>query len=769
MDNIYLNGKTSLPIIDFDTKNTHYRVYSVIPSVGKAIVSVAARSGTDVKYQIAHAGHHCGTTGIYISSTTPVDSTVTGPAYARGLFYTGNVIDTPLIDMAQSRRTITKYPNEICLNVSQSRFLNAALQSMGAFDISKQKLRTPQLCTSWQGDFAIRDIDSNGGLFIGKHAITISGGKLCNINMYQTGSSIVVQGLGYTRMSDSSLLLLQDGQCYSCYTTKPLQAQGLTSAINYNDADKLKEADNKVVSGLYQTYSIRSRVLDGTYDTIVQCDQENTHDYITEDTKLRSVYYSIRSQGGKQLRASTSGITSIVSDSIPGVIYWQTPVKLQQLQDKDKQFKSRLQQIHKLRAAHPQLAAQLAYEQFIIPIQYTKSYKQLTKTRRLSDQVLEPQLYSCISQQPDGSIIIRDTWGSQIRMSGGNIYISSAKDTLLMPGRNLTGIVGQAMLLNTGAIQLSASQTLSLMCARDIAIKAGLSVTGKDAENDAQIYSGSLQLSGDNMFINVYDEIRTASAGICVVNRQDNGLPFNMQIDAGDTGSIRVRSGNLVAQADKGMFITSKGRGLIVDAGYTVIAGEQCACTGSLTLGSPPMQYQNYSVAGSGSHIFRATHIEADTGNLYKSLAVKQAIVCTQIATDKGAVGAIKQKPGKSVPQSILEGSYTSGIDTKYIRNGIYQAPEITPWLPICSVIQAVYDNQMYEFGWQRGAQLDCNLTVLIDQLYKRDDGGDTWHQPVLSYPGKLDSGKLFGIQRSKSGQLQVKKYDLTKYKSARG
>lgn len=127
MDNIYISGKTSPAVVDFDMKNSRYRVYSVIPATGQAIVSVAASSGTDVMYTVAHSGHHCGTSGVYISSITPVDSTVTGPPYSGGMLYTGDIVDTPFIGILPTFRTITKYPDTMCLNVCNSSFLKAAL------------------------------------------------------------------------------------------------------------------------------------------------------------------------------------------------------------------------------------------------------------------------------------------------------------------------------------------------------------------------------------------------------------------------------------------------------------------------------------------------------------------------------------------------------------------------------------------------------------------------------------------------------------------
>lgn len=767
MDNIYISGKTSPAVVDFDMKNSRYRVYSVIPATGQAIVSVAASSGTDVMYTVAHSGHHCGTSGVYISSITPVDSTVTGPPYSGGMLYTGDIVDTPFIGILPTFRTITKYPDTMCLNVCNSSFLKAALQILQVFTISKQILRTPDLCTTWQGDFSIRDIDSSGGLFIGKHACTIAGGKFCNIGLYQAGSAIVIQALGYTRISASELVCSMDGQLYTCYTTIPGLAQGVLQAPDYTDTQALHKLDTTVASGLYQTYDVQSRVLGGSYTTIVQLDTDISGQYITKDTKLKSVYCSIKSYTGKQTQIGTSGITNIVSDTAPGVLFWQTPIALQQIQEKDDEFKARLQQIQTLRAQHPQFAAELAYQQFIIPPQYTKSYKQLTKTRRISDTVLQPQIYSCITQEPDGSIVLRDTWGSQIRMSGGNIYISSANDTILMPCRNLSGIVGQSLLLNTQLVQIAAKHRLSLMCAQDIAIKAGLRNTS-NGTNGAESKSGILQLGGAALYADIHGLVGVQSTGINIQADPEVQQPFMLQIDAGDTGTVTVNSGSFTLAANNSIFIQADGRGLIVDRGYTILAGETCVCTGNMVLSTSPMQYPELRVRGSSSHMLNAGYVVTNICSVYTTLAVKQNIVCNAIASITGSLGRLQKKPGKSGPESILEGAYSTGVTTQYIRQNSYTIPRMQQHLPICAIAQAMDDIVMYQFGWQRVRQLDTNLTVLTDMAYTKNAAGDIEHTLCFSYPGNLQLGTIYQLDSDESG-ISIKEQKLNKYKSGRG
>ena len=73
---------------------------------------------------------------------------------------------------------------------------------------------------------------------------------------------------------------------------------------------------------------------------------------------------------------------------------------------------------------------------------------------------------SQISQLDDGSIVIRDGWGSSIEMSGGNITFSSAGDVHVRPGRSVVVWAGRDVAIRArNSIDLSATE-------RDIRLKA---------------------------------------------------------------------------------------------------------------------------------------------------------------------------------------------------------------------------------------------------------------------------------------------------------
>ncbi len=80
---------------------------------------------------------------------------------------------------------------------------------------------------------------------------------------------------------------------------------------------------------------------------------------------------------------------------------------------------------------------------------------------------------SGISLLPDGSVVLRDAWGSQITMSGGSIVISAANDVVVQPGRTALTLAGQHVVVkahenieieaNQGSVGIKAETQLGLL------------------------------------------------------------------------------------------------------------------------------------------------------------------------------------------------------------------------------------------------------------------------------------------------------------------
>lgn len=92
------------------------------------------------------------------------------------------------------------------------------------------------------------------------------------------------------------------------------------------------------------------------------------------------------------------------------------------------------------------------------------------------------RIYKCtsfITQEEDGSILIKDGWGSEIRMSGGNIYISSALDTFIRPGRDCIGLVPRRLELDAnGAAVIAAKKSVKVASESNLYLSSA--VSGED-------------------------------------------------------------------------------------------------------------------------------------------------------------------------------------------------------------------------------------------------------------------------------------------------
>lgn len=73
---------------------------------------------------------------------------------------------------------------------------------------------------------------------------------------------------------------------------------------------------------------------------------------------------------------------------------------------------------------------------------------------------------SVIKQLDDGSVLIEDAWGSQIRMEGGHVFITAPLDIVQQPGRSLVSMAGNDVVARAGnSVDITAAK-------RDVRLKA---------------------------------------------------------------------------------------------------------------------------------------------------------------------------------------------------------------------------------------------------------------------------------------------------------
>jgi len=152
---------------------------------------------------------------------------------------------------------------------------------------------------------------------------------------------------------------------------------------------------------------------------------------------------------------------------------------------------------------------------------------------------------SFISQEEDGSILICDGYGSEIRMSQGNIYISPALDLQLRPGRDMWGLVPRHMTLDSqGYSELNSMKAVYIRSTGDMQIAAATEGKGKltlecdskaNGEKSGVIIRslGNVAMTGHDLYIGVNKGTSMTKGRTELVQN-----PGSIIIDAGENGGL---------------------------------------------------------------------------------------------------------------------------------------------------------------------------------------------------------------------------------------
>lgn len=159
---------------------------------------------------------------------------------------------------------------------------------------------------------------------------------------------------------------------------------------------------------------------------------------------------------------------------------------------------------------------------------------------------------SFISQEPDGSILLKDGYGSEIRLSQGNIYISPALDLFLRPGRDLSAMVPRHQSFNSQySCTINSGDSIYIRAHEDLKVVAGttekggisLESVGVRQSNDKlpgiNIKSATgVGITGEHIYIGGKSSPGTTKKSV------SNGSTNNsVVIDAGGAGGVMVKGG----------------------------------------------------------------------------------------------------------------------------------------------------------------------------------------------------------------------------------
>lgn len=176
---------------------------------------------------------------------------------------------------------------------------------------------------------------------------------------------------------------------------------------------------------------------------------------------------------------------------------------------------------------------------------------------------------SFISQEDDGSILIKDGYGSEIRMSQGNIYISPALDLFFRPGRDLSAMVPRHQAFNSQYTCTFNSGSTYIRSTEDLKMVAGtagagaLTIENKGTGTIDEKVSGiniksanGLALTGTHVYIGGKSGKGTAKK--TVSNKEYGG---SVIIDAGGKGSILTKSATHTMESSQIVLVCHTGTG----------------------------------------------------------------------------------------------------------------------------------------------------------------------------------------------------------------
>jgi len=222
-----------------------------------------------------------------------------------------------------------------------------------------------------------------------------------------------------------------------------------------------------------------------------------------------------------------------------------------------------------------------------------KKYDELGKAEEDYEKYDRRQAY--MNVEDDGSIIIRDAWGSELLMRGGNIIFNCAGQLELRPGKSLVMLAGDDLIAKAkNSVDITATD-------KDVRVKAegnlhmlaegregkggillesradgeGVAFKGKKGED---VMSRGIILRAEKS--SIFSQARTIHSS---AERQHKIETFGE--DEGNDGAIYLSARKLYSNMQRQhVFVTDKTAGLIIGRNSAILAGRQAALVGGRSI-----------------------------------------------------------------------------------------------------------------------------------------------------------------------------------------
>ena len=452
------------------------------------------------------------------------------------------------------------------------------------------------------GDTDIIDLQGNTGIHIGRYLTQLRGSPMCYIDVENIANTVDVMAVNVETHLPLQYKLTGSELSVKDIAVSDNEAFGLIEGIplSINNGDVSYTDENAIP--IYRLQQIEGAAADGRESIVIQ-PKDEPHYCTVEPAILAKQRMSLT---GALSAASANGICSIKSPAIQAIhqVNYDKARSFQEQQDilkpweydqqepeeEDKpsdtgiliddaainkiidrlltgdyleQLKVKMAE-HGLRVSSTDasLANQIEGEWKTGAVGSRPAYEpppSITLTDPVTGKTTQYfASTSLISQEPDGSILICDGYGSEIRMSRGNIYISPALDLYFRPGRDLSAMVPRHQSYNAqGYTTINASKSVYVRAVGDLKLVGATGANGgmvtleskavtKGQSNGLMIKSltGAALVSKGDIYIG-----RNGGAGVTENTVEAPSDQGTIIIDACSNGVISMRSNEQTTDA----------------------------------------------------------------------------------------------------------------------------------------------------------------------------------------------------------------------------
>lgn len=380
------------------------------------------------------------------------------------------------------------------------------------------------------------------------------------------------------------------------------------------------------------------------------------------------------------------------------------------------------------------------------------SFGDVTIDQRPGHSVKYYKSRSIIKQCDDGSLLFEDGFGSQIHMTGGNIFASAVGDIWAKPGRNFVAWAPHDAILRAGNsadisaskhdVRIKAERNLHMLAGNDTAKIGGilLESRAKGINTSTGFNEVGEQVSSYGVVIKCPESSFHVISGDAYIGLSKDAVRKTLCIDAGDEGNVYLRGKNVLNQLnDGGIF------GVVTDVEG---ANKQLlALNENSAVISAPVQI-------GGTVVIVGTKF-GDTGQLLVEggIATKGQIAAKGGIASKGAIvaeGVVASRANGDSFVAKLDQPLNINPDTDTPKQQITKQTDLVAEQIKLLEDAAVTDaeapgNEQYiekvGFSCRRTREdLKLDATFILyearwQQMLRKKGGGKDWDEPVVNAP----------------------------------